>query len=112
MSAEALEGGFANAPIDAAKTFRAALSAMARPGRIEAVSGARPPAPLSPAAGALLLTLVDPEAPVHLAGLFDAPEIREWISFHTLRLNATMGEIVGKYAEDVGYWKNRVGGGL
>ena len=36
----------------------------------------------------------------------------EWISFHTLRLNATMGEIVGKYAEDVGYWKNRVGGGL
>ncbi|KAA5804121.1 hypothetical protein F1654_08760 [Alkalicaulis satelles] len=36
----------------------------------------------------------------------------EWISFHTLRLNAVLGEVVGKYAEDVGYWKNRVGGGL
>jgi hypothetical protein len=36
----------------------------------------------------------------------------EWISFHTLRLDAVMSEIVGKYAEDVGYWKNRVGGGL
>ncbi|MFP4519417.1 MAG: hypothetical protein ACLFQ5_08175 [Oceanicaulis sp.] len=36
----------------------------------------------------------------------------EWISFHTLRLDLVLGEIVGKYAEDVGYWKNRVGGGL
>jgi len=36
----------------------------------------------------------------------------EWISFHTLRLNQVLGEVVGKYAEDVGYWKNRVGGGL
>ncbi|MEQ8404708.1 MAG: hypothetical protein RKE49_06395 [Oceanicaulis sp.] len=36
----------------------------------------------------------------------------EWISFHTLRLDSVMSEIVGKYAEDVGYWKNRVGGGL
>lgn len=36
----------------------------------------------------------------------------EWISFHTLKLNAMMGEIVGKYAGEVGYWKNRVGGGI
>ncbi len=36
----------------------------------------------------------------------------EWISFHTLKLNQVLGEVVGKYAEDVGYWKNRVGGGL
>ncbi len=35
----------------------------------------------------------------------------EWISFHTLRLNQVLGEVVGKYAEDVGYWKNRIGGG-
>jgi len=33
----------------------------------------------------------------------------EWISFHTLRLNATLSEVISKYAEDVGYWKNRVG---
>lgn len=36
----------------------------------------------------------------------------EWISFHTLRLNQMLGEVVGKYAEDVGYWKNRVGGAM
>jgi hypothetical protein len=36
----------------------------------------------------------------------------EWISFHTLRLNQVLGEVIGKYAEDVGYWKNRVGGSL
>ncbi|MCP2671723.1 hypothetical protein NHF40_12365 [Maricaulaceae bacterium EIL42A08] len=35
----------------------------------------------------------------------------EWISFHTLKLNHVLGEVVGKYAEDVGYWKNRIGGG-
>jgi hypothetical protein len=36
----------------------------------------------------------------------------EWISFHTLRLNQVLGEVIGKYAEDVGYWKNRVGGSM
>ena len=36
----------------------------------------------------------------------------EWISFHTLKLNQVLGEVVGKYAEDVGYWKNRIGGSL
>jgi hypothetical protein len=36
----------------------------------------------------------------------------EWISFHTLKLNTVLGDVVGKYAEDVGYWKNRIGGGL
>jgi len=35
----------------------------------------------------------------------------EWISFHTLKLNQVLGDVVGKYAEDVGYWKNRIGGG-
>ena len=35
----------------------------------------------------------------------------EWISFHTLRLSQVLGDVVGKYAEDVGYWKNRIGGG-
>ena len=36
----------------------------------------------------------------------------EWISFHTLKLDEVMAEIVGKYAGEVGYWKNRVGGGI
>lgn len=83
MSAGTLSGGFAHAPVEAARAFRAALSAMARPGRIERIASARPPAPLSPAAGALLLTLADPDAPVHLAGRFDTPDLREWLGFHT-----------------------------
>lgn len=34
----------------------------------------------------------------------------EWIGFDSLLLENVLGEIVGKYAEDVGYWKNRIGG--
>jgi alpha-D-ribose 1-methylphosphonate 5-triphosphate synthase subunit PhnH len=79
----ALDGGFADAPRDAAHAFRAAMSAMARPGRIERLSGARPPAPLSVAAGTLILTLCDPETPVHLAAAHDTAEVRGWIAFHT-----------------------------
>jgi alpha-D-ribose 1-methylphosphonate 5-triphosphate synthase subunit PhnH len=83
MDATALHGGFADAPRDAAHAFRAAMQAMARPGRIERIAGATPPAPLSPAAGALLLTLCDPDAGVHLAGSADTPGVRAWLAFHT-----------------------------
>jgi len=34
----------------------------------------------------------------------------EWIGFDSLMLENVLGGIVGKYAEDVGYWKNRIGG--
>ncbi len=77
-----LEGGFAHPAPQAATAFRAIMSAMARPGRIEAVSGATPPAPLSPAAGAVLLTLCDADTPVHLAGDADCAPVRDWIRFH------------------------------
>lgn len=83
MDAIALQGGFASAPRDAAYAFRAAMSAMARPGRIETILGATPPAPLSSAAGTLILTLCDPETPLYLAGSYDTDEIRSWITFHT-----------------------------
>lgn len=80
--ASALASGFADVPIDAAHTFRAALQAMARPGRIERVQDTTPPLPLSAAAGALLLTLCDPETPLHLAGDHDCTAVREWVTFH------------------------------
>lgn len=83
MQAQSLKGGFTEAPVQAARAFRAVLEAMARPGRIETVSGATPPAPLSPAAGTLLLTLADPETPVYLAPSHDLPDVRDWITFHT-----------------------------
>jgi len=83
MQAETLEGGFADAPVDAARAFRALMRAMARPGTIETLEAARPPAPVSDAAGALLLTLCDPETGIYLAGAHDTPAVRDWIAFHT-----------------------------
>lgn len=97
----ALDGGFTDAPRDAAHAFRAALSAMARPGRIERLAGARPPAPLSVAAGTLILTLCDPETPVHLAGAHDTAEVRGWIAFHTGAL--VVGRAQAAFA--VGTWE-------
>ena len=82
MEATALEGGFEDEPRQAARAFRGLMNAMARPGRIEEVRGAAPPAGLSPAAGTVLLTLADPETPVHLAGAADTGEIRAWSAFH------------------------------
>jgi alpha-D-ribose 1-methylphosphonate 5-triphosphate synthase subunit PhnH len=83
MEATALEGGFADAPRDASFAFRALMTAMARPGKIETIVGGIPPAPLSVAAGTLLLTLADGDTPLYLAGAADTPEVRQWIAFHT-----------------------------
>lgn len=76
-------GGFSNPPVQAASWFRGLMKAMARPGRIEMLVGAQPPAPMSPAAGAALLTLADGDTPVHLAPSHDVQVLREWLSFHT-----------------------------
>jgi alpha-D-ribose 1-methylphosphonate 5-triphosphate synthase subunit PhnH len=80
---DALTGGFINAPHQAAHAFRAALNVMARPGLIETLSGALPPTPMSVAAGVLILTLCDRTTPLHLAGDYDCPSIRDWVTFHT-----------------------------
>ncbi|MEZ5722455.1 MAG: phosphonate C-P lyase system protein PhnH [Paracoccaceae bacterium] len=65
-----------------ARAFRAALTVLARPGRIETIRGGSAPLPVSPAAATLLLTLCDGETPLHLAGDHDAPEVRALIAFH------------------------------
>lgn len=83
MDSHSLIGGFTDAPAQAARAFRAAMEAMARPGRIEQITGAAPPAPLSPAAGALILTLCDPDTPLYLAGACDTAAVRDWVTFHT-----------------------------
>ncbi|MEM7269066.1 MAG: phosphonate C-P lyase system protein PhnH [Pseudomonadota bacterium] len=82
MDGASLTGGFANAQVDAAYAFRAVLDAMARPGTITQIVGATPPAPLSIAAGSVLLTLCDGETPLHLAGAADCKAVRDWITFH------------------------------
>jgi len=83
MEPAPLQGGFADPPVEAARGLRAALDAMARPGTIHAVAGAAPPAPLSVAAGVLLLVLTDRTTPLHLAASHDRAAVRDWIAFHT-----------------------------
>jgi alpha-D-ribose 1-methylphosphonate 5-triphosphate synthase subunit PhnH len=83
MSVQHLEGGFADPPRHAAHAFRGLLQAMSRPGRIETLAGATPPTPVSPAAGALVLTLCDATTPLHLAPSHDTEALRGWITFHT-----------------------------
>ena len=82
MDVDTLTGGFADAPRDSAYAFRALMNVMARPGTIERLAGATPPAPLSVAAGTLLLTRTVPDTPVYLAGAADTEAVRDWIAFH------------------------------
>ncbi|MFY0692761.1 MAG: phosphonate C-P lyase system protein PhnH [Paracoccaceae bacterium] len=83
MDSAALQGGFTDTPVDAARAFRAAMRVMACPGQIRTLTGAAPPAPLSVAAGTLVLTLCDPQTPIHLAGAHDTQPVRDWITFHS-----------------------------
>lgn len=82
MAPDALTGAFTDAPVQAARAFRALLEVMARPGTIHCVTGAAPPHPVSVAAGVALLTLADGTTPVHLAGAHDVQPVRDWITFH------------------------------
>lgn len=83
MQAETLSGGFADPAIQAAHAFRSVMEAMARPGTLQDITGAEPPAPLSRAAGAVLLTLCDTDTPVYLADAADCDAVRSWLAFHT-----------------------------
>ncbi|MEM1427931.1 MAG: phosphonate C-P lyase system protein PhnH [Pseudomonadota bacterium] len=83
MAVQPLGGGFCEPSTDAAHAFRRILEAMARPGTFHTLQGAVPPAPLSSAAGAVLLTLCDADTPLHLAGSCDCEDVRQWVAFHT-----------------------------
>ncbi|MEM6985357.1 MAG: phosphonate C-P lyase system protein PhnH [Pseudomonadota bacterium] len=83
MNTQALDGGFTQPEIQAAYAFRGIMDAFARPGTIQQLDGANPPAPLSVASGACLLTLCDTETPVYLSPSYDQVAVREWIAFHT-----------------------------
>ncbi|MEM1385612.1 MAG: phosphonate C-P lyase system protein PhnH [Pseudomonadota bacterium] len=83
MQTTYLDGSFTDLARDAARAFRVALDAMARPGTIASVTSARAPAPCSDAAAALLLTLCDDTTPIYLAPSHDNDAVRNWITFHT-----------------------------
>jgi alpha-D-ribose 1-methylphosphonate 5-triphosphate synthase subunit PhnH len=73
--------GFADQVADAQSCFRAVLTAMSRPGKLcQAGAALRPPAPLDPATAAVLLTLVDGEAPLFIDPAAEAA--RDWLAFH------------------------------
>jgi alpha-D-ribose 1-methylphosphonate 5-triphosphate synthase subunit PhnH len=76
--------GLADPPHDAQRLFRAVLEGFAHPGRIVALP--QPPAgvgPLSAAATAFVLTLVDRDTPLWLAPRFDVAAVRDFVRFHT-----------------------------
>ncbi|MCJ8142023.1 phosphonate C-P lyase system protein PhnH [Ancylobacter sp. A5.8] len=77
--------GFADPVFDSQSAFRAAMWALARPGRLEPLAVTLdPPAPLSPEAAALLLALCDFETPVWLdASAAAVPEVARFLRFHT-----------------------------
>ncbi|MEM6634570.1 MAG: phosphonate C-P lyase system protein PhnH [Pseudomonadota bacterium] len=83
MGAKTLAGGFGSAAVDAAYSFRGIMAAMARPGTIQRILAPDVPAPLSPAAAAVLLTLSDTDTPVYLAGETDCADVRAWLAFHS-----------------------------
>jgi alpha-D-ribose 1-methylphosphonate 5-triphosphate synthase subunit PhnH len=80
----AVAAGFAEPVLAAQSTFRAIMDATARPGTARRLAGIDAPAPLSPTAGAIALTLLDYETAFWLdPPLAAAPEVARWIAFHT-----------------------------
>lgn len=71
-------------PIASARAFRTVLEAMSRPGTIHQFADPLPaPAPLSPAAAQVLISLSDPDAPLWLSRSRRTPEILRYLRFQT-----------------------------
>lgn len=83
MSATLLAPGFADPVHQAQRCFRALLDVLARPGTIHPLPSPQAwPAPLTPAATALCLTLLDLDTPLWLDSAADRPEVRDYLRFH------------------------------
>ncbi|RYB07586.1 phosphonate C-P lyase system protein PhnH [Lichenibacterium ramalinae] len=85
LATAAVAGGFADPVFDAQAVFRLLMGAMAEPGTV-ADLGARvaAPAPLVPAAAALLAALADGDTPVWMADPAGAGEAAaRWLRFQT-----------------------------
>jgi len=81
---KAVAAGFAEPVLAAQTTFRTVMDAMARPGTVRPLAGVAAPAPLSPTAAAIALTLLDYETPFWLdAPLAYTGDVARFISFHT-----------------------------
>lgn len=82
MNAQLLQPAFVDPVLDAQRGFRAALKALAEPGRIQTLSAALNLEGLAPATYALCLALLDVDTPLWLAPSFDTPAIRANLAFH------------------------------
>jgi len=81
-----LAAGFADPVHDSQGCFRSLMNAMARPGARQTLqtSGLTPPAPLTPAAAAIALTLFDYDTPVWLdKPLMTSDAVKAFLRFHT-----------------------------
>lgn len=80
----AIAEGFSN-PVGQSNTvFRRVLEAMSHPCRVlDCGVALAPPAPLGPAAAAVLLTLADLDAPIWLDGPARLPDVESFLRFHT-----------------------------
>lgn len=63
--------------------FRAVMDAFATPGVVKELADSAAPAPLAPAAGAIVRSLADFETPVWLDPALSAPAVIDWIRFQT-----------------------------
>lgn len=85
MLGESIDGGFSDPVFDAQSVFRAVMEAMARPGTVQPAGYlAAPPAPLTPTAAAVALTLCDHDTPLWIDPALQASEaVKTWLGFHT-----------------------------
>ncbi len=85
MTQSAIQPAFDDAARESQAVFRAVMDAMTRPGRIlRLAAGFTPPAPLNPAAAAILIALADFETSVWLdAELSEQAAVADFMRFHT-----------------------------
>ncbi len=78
-----LRGGFADPVLDSQRLFRIVLAAFAAPGEVVRLTAIpEPPAPLSPGAAALCLTLTDADTRLWLDPALRQPAAVNWLQFH------------------------------
>ncbi|MFA7944911.1 phosphonate C-P lyase system protein PhnH [Pseudomonas brenneri] len=82
MNAQLLQPAFVDPVLDAQRSFRAALKALAEPGLIQPLPAAPHLEGLAPATYALCLGLLDADTSLWLAPSFDTPLIRANLAFH------------------------------
>ncbi len=81
--AATIGGQGANPDLQAQRSFRALLDAMARPGTIHHVFHETAPDALHPATAAIITTLCDHDTPIWLDADLRTAELEDWIAFQT-----------------------------